>query len=584
MKKTILLLAYAVLFFIGITNAQQYSIENTKEFNYTTIQTPTLQELYKKGKQLENASPQSINTNRIAIKNAWEAIDPSIAQLYKPIVIGVEENSVIEIETIPNTLDNTQPQNSFWGDDIQIHDNRVDGGINIVAVNQGETLYATSYNNNPGGDTFYLNVYESTDMGETWEHFRSVSSDQPFRKARALTLDADSGDRYLLVYYASSNNFFRVLRWNLSQGFDFEQETIATDVVDFAVDRNWVNDTDLQRVFTVYKKTDDALYSARSIAGEFGFAWADETYLNNARGQVDIAYGRSGTVYVVMVSDVSNSMYVRVNDNFNDPASWSTSDLLENGADKESLFPTISAERLPLHTDNVLVVASSRDTGTKGKYNLRWYTRTNGNDFNDGTTEGSPAGVSYLYFDTFINYNEEANIQLGLLSYPMEGTENNTVYHRLYNGSSLSSYNEASNEDFNVFLSPFFKNHDITSIQIGADEEPLMVFCGTSDDETFGEGLYFDKESNILSTTSFDGSEFSVFPNPVEDLLHFNFPQGTHPKQISIADVTGKQILTQDLNHSPNTVQLDISHLQNGIYFITLRSEKGRGTKKIIKK
>ena len=390
MKKTTILLVCAAIFSISIAGAQQTVDEITTEIDYRSLRTQQLKDLYQEAKLLENSSPQEINANRLAIKSAWEAIDPNIAELYKPDAKNVvEEDFVLEQQTISNDQGIPQSQNRRWADDIQIHNFRIDGGIDIVAFNDGETLFATSFNNSEGGGNYHLNIFQSSDMGETWQGFRTVTSGVSFQKARALTLDALNGDRYLLIYYINENNAFRVFRWNLSQGETFEDETITTDVLDFEVDRNWTGSTDQQRVFAVYKKTDNQLYSARTNAGSYGFNWVDETYLNNNRGQVDIAYSQGGAIYVVMVSDVSNSMYVRVNDDYNDPASWSTSDLLENGADRETFHPTIRAERLPLFQDNVLVVASSRDAGSSGKFNLRWYTRTDGGDFNDGTTEGS---------------------------------------------------------------------------------------------------------------------------------------------------------------------------------------------------
>ncbi|MEL6810962.1 MAG: T9SS type A sorting domain-containing protein [Bacteroidota bacterium] len=582
MKKLTVLWVYTALFLISIASAQQTGHEIT-EIDYESLRTQELNDLYEEAKLLENASPQEINANRLAIKNAWAAIDPDIANLYKPVAKNiVEEDFVVEMNTTSNNQEIPPSQNRRWADDIQIHDLRIDGGIDIVAFNNGGALYATSFNNSAGGGNYHLNIFQSFDMGETWQHFRTVTSGVPYQKARALTLEAASGDQYLLIYYINGNNSFRVFGWNLSQGEDFDDETITGDVIDFEVDRNWTGTTNQQRVFAVYKKTDNQLYSARSTAGDYGFNWVDETYLNNNRGNVDIAYSRSGGIYVVMVSDVTNSMYVRVNDNYNDPASWSTSDLLENGADRETFHPTIRAERLSVSEDNVLVVASSRDAGTSGKFNLRWYRRSNGSDFDDGTTEGSPAGLSYLYFDSFINYSIGADINLGLFQLSLDNQETNKVFHRRYSGTSLGSYNLASNEDFGVFGGFLFKPYSLTAIQNG--DEPLMVFCGTSGDETFAEGLYFDRESNTLGTSTFDENEFIVYPNPVDDILQFKFPQSAGLQQISVADVTGKQLIKQIWNDAQDRVSLDISHFQVGTYFISLTTENGTLTKKIVKK
>lgn len=61
------------------------------------------------------------------------------------------------------------------------------------------------------------------------------------------------GDDYLLVYSMFQNGVFQVLRWNMASGaFDFQ--TVASDVTDFGVDRNYPGSTNAQRVFATYQK------------------------------------------------------------------------------------------------------------------------------------------------------------------------------------------------------------------------------------------------------------------------------------------------------------------------------------------
>ena len=61
------------------------------DFNGNSIiipeRTSELEALYEQAKVLEqNGTAAEINANRIAIKNAWQEIDPNVAALYKPIV------------------------------------------------------------------------------------------------------------------------------------------------------------------------------------------------------------------------------------------------------------------------------------------------------------------------------------------------------------------------------------------------------------------------------------------------------------------------------------------------------------------
>ncbi|MEZ4859448.1 MAG: T9SS type A sorting domain-containing protein [Flavobacteriaceae bacterium] len=124
----------------------------------------------------------------------------------------------------------------------------------------------------------------------------------------------------------------------------------------------------------------------------------------------------------------------------------------------------------------------------------------------------------------------------------------------------------------------------ISCFRLEVGEEPMMVFAGTSADGTHGEGLYFDKESTVLSTISFDENDFFVYPNPAQDILELDLSSVTPSKNISLVDATGKQVLEKDIALAENHFSLDISHLQSGIYFLTVKSEEGSMTKKIIKK
>ncbi|MDX1651192.1 MAG: T9SS type A sorting domain-containing protein [Brumimicrobium sp.] len=72
-------------------------------------------------------------------------------------------------------------------------------------------------------------------------------------------------------------------------------------------------------------------------------------------------------------------------------------------------------------------------------------------------------------------------------------------------------------------------------------------------------------------------TEFSVYPNPAEDLLHISGPGYS---SIRIVDVTGKTVYEK---LSP-TDKIDVSKFKRGVYFITFRGEKELITRKFIKK
>lgn len=78
-------------------------------------------------------------------------------------------------------------------------------------------------------------------------------------------------------------------------------------------------------------------------------------------------------------------------------------------------------------------------------------------------------------------------------------------------------------------------------------------------------------ELNVTSVNDLQTKkEFHVFPNPANDFIHVAFTGNSNFK-VNITDITGKVVLTKNLNKSFE--RIDISTLHNGIYFIRIQSD-----------
>lgn len=108
-------------------------------------------------------------------------------------------------------------------------------------------------------------------------------------------------------------------------------------------------------------------------------------------------------------------------------------------------------------------------------------------------------------------------------------------------------------------------------------------------------GIYFD--FNPVVNTNVAATEFvtalalpatvkdawSVYPNPVSDRLVINSPAPI--QQISVIDLNGRVLQTFRFDSNSNTVRVDLSGLQTGIYFIqTETTTAGASMAKILKK
>lgn len=73
--------------------------------------------------------------------------------------------------------------------------------------------------------------------------------------------------------------------------------------------------------------------------------------------------------------------------------------------------------------------------------------------------------------------------------------------------------------------------------------------------------------------------DFKMYPNPVEDVLHFSIQNNTIEK-LTVIDGTGRMILEK----LDNVEQINLSHLPSGLYLLHIKTENGSISKKIIKK
>lgn len=95
---------------------------------------------------------------------------------------------------------------------------------------------------------------------------------------------------------------------------------------------------------------------------------------------------------------------------------------------------------------------------------------------------------------------------------------------------------------------------------------------------TLNVGATFVAELNIAD-------QFKVYPNPFKDYVNLVFSE-TSPKPISITlrDIKGSLVrVVQNIDGMNGNIQLDLAHLQKGLFFLMVQTESGFVTKKLIK-
>ncbi|WP_339699633.1 T9SS type A sorting domain-containing protein [uncultured Marixanthomonas sp.] len=99
---------------------------------------------------------------------------------------------------------------------------------------------------------------------------------------------------------------------------------------------------------------------------------------------------------------------------------------------------------------------------------------------------------------------------------------------------------------------------------------------------TNGEGDWAVYNSVFLSTTDFNDTSFSIYPNPTKENLNINNPLN-QTATVTIYDVSGKKLQSHILKNSLSTI--NTKALRAGLYFVIFENEAGkRVSKRFIKK
>ena len=85
-----------------------------------------------------------------------------------------------------------------------------------------------------------------------------------------------------------------------------------------------------------------------------------------------------------------------------------------------------------------------------------------------------------------------------------------------------------------------------------------------------------------LKTNEFLASDFSVYPNPIDDVITISNTKNILVSKISITDLNGRIIKNQSFD-TVAAIEMNVSDLASGMYMMTIVSNEGTATKKIAK-
>lgn len=94
------------------------------------------------------------------------------------------------------------------------------------------------------------------------------------------------------------------------------------------------------------------------------------------------------------------------------------------------------------------------------------------------------------------------------------------------------------------------------------------------------DDMWFDNDytSSITPKTT---NNLSIYPNPAQSSATLQTTNGEEIENITIKDVLGKEVYTQKTINQ-NAITLSLSHLPKGCYFVTVETQKGLSTQRLI--
>lgn len=92
--------------------------------------------------------------------------------------------------------------------------------------------------------------------------------------------------------------------------------------------------------------------------------------------------------------------------------------------------------------------------------------------------------------------------------------------------------------------------------------------------------------NTAVANVSGELEELSVYPNPANDKINFSFAAaGNAAANVTLRDILGKTVLQSDLGKSSNGKHehsMDVSSLQNGIYFLELSQNGSKAVSRVV--
>ena len=152
------------------------------------------------------------------------------------------------------------------------------------------------------------------------------------------------------------------------------------------------------------------------------------------------------------------------------------------------------------------------------------------------------------------------------------------------------SFQDANSNEIYAYNSVLSSNNQWEQFSVdltGVATQSISRFVLFFDQSVVNWDMYYLDDLNLSSTTSLvrdinDSELINVYPQPAIDDLNIDIKLSNNDvSRIDLYDTQGKVLLTNVVNQNSNNINLDVSELNPGIYFLKVQSENNLYTKKV---
>lgn len=154
----------------------------------------------------------------------------------------------------------------------------------------------------------------------------------------------------------------------------------------------------------------------------------------------------------------------------------------------------------------------------------------------------------------------------------------------------ISTTNTATTSFTVISEDPIITANDVTYIEYTYNldayaGQAIYISINCISDDQFGFAIDdFLVTTTSMNSDSFFTSNFSLSPNPVNDVFTLKTKNNVAIQNITVTDLNGRVVNEVNNSNSTDAIKVNTGELNAGVYFVKVQTEFGVGTSKIIKK